>query len=288
MEIKELVPLAGKTTMRIGGQARWYGEIQTKEDVEQAFAAAQDKGLPLILLGGGSNTIFHDGVIDAVVIRMKASEALVDGNRVTVKGGVILGSLINELAEKNLNLSALTGIPGSVGGAIFGNAGQGPKGTWIDSFVESVEAFVDGKWKTYAREECDFAYRESLFKRMKNPPIIWEVVLNVPSKPASKVQAEVERLIQKRIETQPHLRTAGSCFKAVGETPAWQLLDKAGLRGKKFGGVEIAQKHANFLLNDGTATYADAVAAVEAAKKAVPHDLEVEMRFIEPDGSLKY
>lgn len=288
MEMKELVALGGKTTMRIGGQARWYGEITAKEDCEQAVAFAKEKRLPLILLGGGSNTLFADGVIDAVVVRMKAAETAVDGNDVTVKGGVILGSLINELAERNLDLSALTGIPGTVGGAIVGNAGQGPKGVWIDSFTVSVTAFVNGAWKTFSKQECAFAYRESAFKHMSAVPIVWEATLRVPSRPAGEVRAEVERLIQKRIETQPHLRTAGSCFKAVGGTPAWQLLDAAGLRGKKFGGVEIAQKHANFLLNDGTATYADAVAAVEAAKTAVPDALEVEMRFIEQDGSLRF
>lgn len=288
MDLKELVSIGGKTTMRIGGQARFYGEMQTKEDVEQAYAAAREKGLPLIVLGGGSNTVFTDGIVEAVVVRMKAAETTVDGNSVTVKGGAILGSLINDLAEKNLDLSALTGIPGTVGGAIFGNAGQGPKGVWIDTFVRSVTAYADGSWKTYTKEECDFAYRESGFKHRTIPAVIWEAVLEVPSKPVAEVKAEVERLLQKRIETQPHLRTAGSCFKALGGTPAWQLLDAAGLRGRKFGGVEIAQKHANFLLNDGTATYADAVSAVEAAKTAVPHDLEVEMRFIEPDGSLRY
>lgn len=288
MDLKELVSIGGKTTMRIGGQARFYGEMQTKEDVEQAYAAAREKGLPLIVLGGGSNTVFTDGIVEAVVVRMKAAETTVDGNSVTVKGGVILGSLINDLAQRDLDLSALTGIPGTVGGAIVGNAGQGPKGTWIDTFVRSVTCYADGIWQTFAKDQCGFAYRESDFKHRASPAIIWEATLEVPSKPAADVKAEVERLIQKRIETQPHLRTAGSCFKAVGATPAWQLLDAAGLRGRKFGGVEIAQKHANFLLNDGTATYADAVSAVEAARTAVPHDLEVEMRFIEPDGSLRY
>lgn len=323
MEFKELAPIGPKTTMRIGGQARWYGEILTKEDSEQAVAFAKEQGLPLVLLGGGSNTIFSDSVIDAVVVRMKASSTMIDGNTVTVQGGVILGSLINELAEKNLDLSALTGIPGTIGGAIVGNAGQGPKGIWIDAFVESVEAFVEGQWRTFTKEECQFEYRESVFKHWSRrgeplgrlgtdsaesttpvlstvegspirqaqgdvPPIIWQATLVVPSRPEAEVKAEVERLIQKRIETQPHLRTAGSCFKAVGGTPAWQLLDAAGLRGKKFGGVEIAQKHANFLLNDGTATYTDAITAVEAAKNAVPDALEVEMRFIEPDGSVRY
>lgn len=288
MELTELVSIGGKTTMRIGGQARFYGEMQSKEDVEQAYATAREKGLPLIVLGGGSNTVFTDGVVEAVVVRMKATETTVDGNSVTVKGGAILGSLINDLAEKNLDLSALTGIPGTVGGAIVGNAGQGPKGIWIDTFVRSVTFYADGAWKTFSKEECAFAYRESGFKHRSSPAIIWEATLEVPSRPAAEVKSEVERLIQKRIETQPHLRTAGSCFKAVGATPAWQLLDAAGLRGKKFGGVEIAQKHANFLLNDGTATYADAVSAVEAARTAVPHDLEVEMRFIESDGSLRF
>ena len=284
MIIQENIPVGGKTTMRIGGAARYYAELATKEDAEESLHFAVEKNLPLFVLGGGSNTIFADGIINALVVRIKADAVTIDGNRVTVQGGKNLPMLINELAKKNLDLSPLTGILGTVGGAIFGNAGQGPTGIWIDRYVESVTVLIDGTWKTLSQEECHFRYRESFFKDFGKPVIIWETTLTVPSRPEVEAKAEIERLLQKRIETQPHVKTAGSCFKAVGETPAWKLIDAAGLRGFKVGDVQIAEKHANFLLNVGKATFGDAKSIVEKVREKIPEQLEVEMRFVENSG----
>lgn len=316
MNIQDLIPLGPKTTMRIGGKALYYAEIVTEADVEEAWKFSQEKHLPLIVLGGGSNTIFADDVINAVVVRMKSDAMTIDGNRVTVHAGKIMGSLLNELAAQNLDLSPLTGIPGTLGGAIFGNAGQGAKGIWIDSFVESVTALVDGEWKTFTREECKFRYRESIFKDIAGvggplprplpprlhplrlgyggqaggrgvAPIIWKAVLKIPTRPAGEVKAEIERLIKKRIETQPHLKTAGSCFKSLPDgTPAWQLIDKAGLRGTKIGGVQISEKHANFLLNVEKGTFEDAVKMSELIREKIPEIAGVEMRFYGENGLL--
>lgn len=295
MELQELASVGGKTTMRIGGKARLFATMQTRGDVEEAVRIASEKHLPLILLGSGSNTVFNDGVTEALVARIGNTGVKVEGNTVTVGAGANLAMLVNDLAKQGLDLSPLTGIPGTVGGAIFGNAGQGPKGTWMDSYVVSVTAFMSDGWKTFSKEECGFGYRESAFKHWTKQmdkwlimPIIWEVVLKVPTNDPATIQAEVQRLLQVRIDTQPHIKTAGSCFKAVGGTPAWKLIDAAGLRGTQIGGVEIAEKHANFLLNKGEATYADAKAIVEKVKSTITEPLDVEMRFIEPDGSLAF
>ncbi len=273
--------------MRIGGNAKYYAEMRTKEDVEEAVKLSIQHNVPLLPLGSGSNTIFSEGTINALVVQLKHDTVKVEGNTVTVGAGKNLAMLINELGKLGLDLSALTGIPGTIGGAVFGNAGQGPKGIWLDSFVESVTAYIDGQWKTFSKADCHFRYRESMFKD-HGKAVIWETVLKVPSGDPVAIKANVEALLKKRIETQPHLKTAGSCFKAIGGTPAWQLIDAAGLRGHKVGGVEISPKHANFLINVGEAKYTDAVAVVETVKQKVPEGLEVEMRFIEPDGSLKF
>ncbi len=289
MDIQENVSLRGKTTMRIGGNAAYYAELHTKDDVSDAFAFAKEKNVPLIVLGGGSNTIFADGTINALVVRIAADNVQQNENSVTVEAAKNLPMLINELAEKGLDLSSLTGILGTVGGAVYGNAGQGPKGVWIDSFIDSVDVFVDGEWKMMNKEECSYRYRESWFKdNAEKRPIIWSVTLTLPQKESQEIKEEVQQLLQKRLETQPHIKTAGSCFKAVGDTPAWQLIDKAGLRETKEGGVHIAEKHANFLINDGEATFQDAVEVVETIKKEIPEGLEVEMRFVKEDGTLEF
>jgi UDP-N-acetylenolpyruvoylglucosamine reductase len=287
MQIQELVSVGAKTTMRIGGQARFFAELQTQADVEEAVAFAQAKHVPLIVLGGGSNTIFADGVIEALVVRLKADALHIDGTTVTVQAGKILGSLLNELAAQDLDLSALTGIPGTVGGAIFGNAGQGFGGTWIDSFVRQVTVFASGQWQRLSPEACHFRYRESGFKEMVGPVVVWEVVLDVPRRPGAEVRVEIERLLQRRIETQPHVKTAGSCFKSLPDgTPAWKLIDAAGLRGTQVGGVQIAEKHANFLLNTGGATFADVQAMTDKIRAAVPQIAGIEMRLYGNDGTL--
>lgn len=288
MQIQDHVAIGSKTTMRIGGTARYFAELLTKEDVEQAVAFAKEKNVPLIVLGGGSNTIFADTEVNALVVRIKNEEMHIDGNHVLVASGKILASLINDLAKVNLDLSALTGIPGTVGGAIFGNAGQGPKGIWLDSFIEGVEIFADGRWQTLTKKDCDFRYRESKFKDMQGPVIIWGAKLKVPSKPEAEVKATVEELLKKRFETQPHIKTAGSCFKALPDgTPAWKLIEAAGLRGKKVGGVQISEKHANFLLNVEKATFKDAIEITELIKKEVPQIAAVEMRFYGEDGIIR-
>jgi UDP-N-acetylmuramate dehydrogenase len=288
--------------MRIGGTAAYYAELSEKEDIEAAVVFAQEKNIPLIPLGGGSNMIFADGEINALVIRITASDVNIDqpttDNRqpITIQSGKNLPQLINELAEEGFDLSPLTGILGTVGGAVFGNAGQGPKGTWINGFVDSVTAYVDGKWKIMSNEDCNFSYRESWFKEQSQlptancqlPPIIWSVSLMIPKKDPDQIKAEISRLLQQRLDTQPHVKTAGSCFKAVGGTPAWQLIDAAGLRDAKSNGVHISEKHANFLINDGEATFEDAVNVVHTIEEGIDSGLEVEMRFVKEDGSLEF
>ena len=301
VQIQSLIPLGPKTTMRIGGKALYYAEIVTEADVEDAYAFSREKNIPLIVLGGGSNTIFADDVINVLVVRIKKDDVVIDVEAqdfaplqnstkiVHVHSGKILGSLLNELAAQNLDLSALTGIPGTLGGAIFGNAGQGATGIWIDSFVESVTALIDGEWKTLKNDECDFRYRESKFKDLseKHSVIIWKVTLKVPSRPAAEVRAEIERLLKKRIETQPHIKTAGSCFKSLPDgTPAWKLIDQAGLRGTIIGGIQISEKHANFLLNVEKGTFEDAVNATRIIREKVPEIAGIEMRFFGRDGRI--
>ncbi len=289
MELQENVALRQKTTMRIGGIARFFVDCRSRQDVEEAMALSRECGLPFIMLGGGSNTIFSDGNVDAVVVRVQADAVQVDGTTVTAEAGAYLGTLVASLATQGLDLSALTGIPGSLGGAIVGNAGQGAGGVWIDRYVRSVTAFIDGAWHDIPAADCGFAYRESRFKHTTGPTVVWSAVLDVPAGEPAAIQAEIERLIQRRIETQPHLKTAGSCFKSLPDsTPAWKLIDAAGLRGLTVGGIEVSQKHANFLLNTGNATFADAVATVERLRKDIPALPDVEMRFVNGDGTLVF
>ena len=288
MILQEMVPLAPKTTMRIGGKARYFAEIKTKEDVEEVWQFAAKKKLPLIPLGSGSNTLFSEDTIEAVVARVTAHETNVEGTAVQVRAGKNLAMLVNELAELGLDMSPLTGIPGTVGGAIFGNAGQGPRGVWMHTYVVEVTSFIDGAWQTFHRDDCEFAYRDSTFKHYPDAPIIWEALLDIPKNDIATIKKTIATFLDVRIDTQPHSKTAGSIFKANGPIPAWQLLDAAGLRGLRIGDIEIAEKHANFLINCGQGRYREAKAVVERVQEMVRVPLEVEMRFIEPNGDTAF
>lgn len=286
MQIQELTPLAPRTTMRIGGNARYYAELQTQRDVEEAAQFAREKSLPVIALGAGSNTIFADGIIEALVVRVVANSIEVSGNTVRVEAGASLATVVTHLAKRGLDLSPLTGIPGTVGGAIFGNAGQGPRGTWLDHFVQTVTVFLKGEWKTLSREECGFGYRESIFKKLKNP-LLWKATLSVPSRAAREIEQDIGALLKKRSVAQPFTRTAGSCFKALPDgTPAWKVIDTAGLKGYRVGDLQVSDKHANFLINTGNGTFADAAHLITEIREKTGTPLELEMRFVEESGSL--
>lgn len=283
MQIQELIALAPKTTMRIGGSARYYAELHTQGEVEEAWHFAQEKGIPMIALGAGSNTIFADGTIEALVVRVLARNIEVNGNTVRVEAGAPLATLVTQLAQRGLDLSALTGIPGTIGGAVFGNAGQGPQGIWLDHYIQTVVVFVEGEWKTLAREECDFRYRESVFKRM-HFPLIWKATLSIPSRKTEEIEQDIKLLLQKRTVAQPFSRTAGSCFKATNEGPAWKLIEAAGLKGFQVGDLRVSDKHANFLINTGKGTFADARTLITTIRERTQAPLELEMRFVDELG----
>ncbi len=145
---------------------------------------------------------------------------------------------------------------------------------------------VKGNWRTFSKKECEYRYRESMFKALPSV-LLWETTLTLPSRPQAEIMAEVERLLQKRIATQPHLKTAGSCFKATSDgTPAWQWIDKAGLRGQKVGEIQISEKHANFLLNTDRGSFVDLVALTKKIRAAVPAIVGIEMRLYGEDGKI--
>lgn len=302
MQIQELIPLGPKTTMRIGGSARYYAELHTQRDAEEAWQFARSKGVSMIVLGAGSNTIFADGLIEALVVHILASSIEVSGNTVRMEAGASLATVVTHLAKCGLDLSPLTGIPGTVGGAIFGNAGQCPQGTWIDHFVQTVTVFLAGKWKPLSREECGFAYRESIFKHWSNLPLpsgegarvggilrcplIWKATLSVPSRKAGEIEQDIGTLLKKRSVAQPCTRTAGSCFKALPDgTPAWKVIEAAGLKGCKVGNLQVSDRHANFLVNAGDGTFADTRTLIETIRTRTQLPLELEMRLIGKSGS---
>lgn len=284
--VLENEPLSGHTTWRVGGPADLFVVPADRDEVLTALRLFEEFGVPWMVLGSGSNLLVRDGGIRGAVLHPGRLREMVfeTGGAVRVEGGLPLMALIRETARRGLSgIEALAGIPGTVGGAVAMNAGAG--GQEMGEVVRSVTlAGPDGE-ETWAVEQLRFGYRRSAL-----PPgrVVTEAQLQFrPAQPAV-LKGEIRRRIQ-------HRRTAhgvggpnaGSVFKNPPGHHAWRLIDEAGLRGTVVGGAEVAQRHANFIVNRGGATARDVIELIDRVREAVRRRtgivLETEVRIVGDD-----
>ena len=265
MIIQERVSIAPFTTFKIGGVARYFAQVTSKDDLARVLDFCQNRSIPFIVLGKGSNTLFSDtGLYDGMVIVSKLNDYSLEGNRVFVGSGYNFSLLGAKTAKMGLGgLEFACGIPGSVGGAICMNAGAG--GSEVANVIESVEYF-DGHFKTIARDECGFAYRSSCFQKREG--IIVGGVFQLHQKEEARVlQREI---LQRRLASQPYeAKTAGCCFRNPEGHSAGALIDACGLKGKSVGGARVSPKHANFIENHSGASSEDVVNLIALIQKTV-------------------
>lgn len=285
------VPLAPLTTYRIGGPADLFVEVRSVDELAQAVRAARDAAVPYFLLGTGANVLVGDKGFRGLVIHNRADHVAIDGTRVTAGSGATIADLIELTADAALSgLEHFSGIPSSVGGAIWQNlhflAPDRRSTFFIERIVDSARILdAGGDIRTVDRTFFAFGYDDS---RLHHEEI---VVLDVtfalePSTPeVIRAQAAANR--QWRIERQPQVDefpSCGSVFKKIEGVGAGRLIDAAGLKGYRIGGVQISPKHANFLINTGDGTAADVLALVrhaqEAVKRTSGYDLEIEIGLI--------
>lgn len=282
-------PMVSHTTFRIGGPADLFYEAETKEKLVEAVQTCRQLGIPYFILGGGSNILVSDKGIRGLVIRIQNTEYRILNTQVTVGAGVNLSWLVKEAAKNGLSgLEICAGIPGTVGGAVVGNAGA--KSEWIGDLVEEVEVLdQDGKIKKIQNKDCHFGYRTSRF--LKDSAIILSVVLKLVSEKTESIQAKTDNYLQDR-SLQPHGFSAGSIFKNPNpDLPAGKLVEEAGLKGKQIGQARISPKHANFIVNLsadkaglGGASCQDVLELIRLAKQKVEEqfgiELEEEIRIV--------
>lgn len=299
LAIQENVSLAPFTTFKIGGVARYFIVAHTQEDVVDALRCAKHREVPFFILGGGSNVVFADTGFDGLVIKLENHDIVFDGLKVTAGVGALLSDLVRTSGQQGLSgMELMAGIPGTVGGAVRGNAGA--FGVEIGSLVTSV-TYVDTKtMQVYeiGRDACDFAYRQSIFKR--NPHfIILAVTLTLTVGDAAYIHTIAEETIAKREAKHPqHIACAGSFFmnpivhdkdlleefaqetgvsSRDGKLPAGWLIDHAGLRGKKIGGAQVSEIHPNYIINTGNATAEDIIILASIIKQRVRTQLGVQL-----------
>lgn len=270
LEVLERVPLARHTYLRIGGPARYFATPRDLVELERLMLWARAAGLPMRIIGGGSNLLVADEGIEAVVVSLRRACGSIsfNGPRVTVGAAVMLPALARAAAEHDLGgLEFAAGIPGSVGGALQTNAGIGD-GRSVGPLVQDVEVFGGRGFQTLSRHELRFEYRQSSL-RGAGVMVVGATLLLEP-KPGAEVHAEMRRLLEARAATQPTAEpNAGSIFRNPEGDFAGRLIEAAGCKGLAAGGVHVSELHANFFVHDGAGRAHDVLVLMSEVQQRV-------------------
>ena len=265
---RENEPMSAHTSLKIGGEAAAYFEPVSAEELKSIVSACAEEGLRYFVLGKGSNVLFADGRLDLAVISTSGlSEIKTEGETITAGAGAALSKIASAaLAASLTGFETLHGIPGSLGGAVYMNAGA--YGGEIKDVCESVTVLENGEIREYAARDCDFSYRHSAFEE-KEAVIISARFRLKPGDP-EKIRAIMRDLSDRRRAKQPlEFPSAGSTFKRPTGDFAARLIEAAGLKGRQNGGAQVSEKHAGFLINRGGATFEDFYGLMETVKKEV-------------------
>jgi len=243
MKFRKNVPLKNYTTFKIGGPAKYFFEAKRKEELIEAIKLAKKLELPFFILGGGSNLLVSDKGFDGLVIKF--------------------GQPLSSYVSKGLEWAV--GIPGTVQGAVYSNAGAFKKS--MKDVVKEVEIFdtKTEKIKNFKSKDCKFGYRDSIFKKNKNL-----IILSIKIKSKKSNRKKIKQYLDYRKKTQPlNFPSAGSIFKNPRGFFAADLIERCGLRGKRIGKVKISEKHANFIVNLRNGKAKDVKKLIKLAKQKV-------------------
>ena len=310
MTIKENEILANYSTFKIGGPAKYFTVVKSKEELIEAIDFAKKKNSRFFVFGGGSNILFRDQGYDGLVVKIQIQDIRTQNSEVIAAAGLPFSKLIIESINAGLTgLEWATGIPGTVGGAAAGNAGA--YGHSISEFVKNITVLSDNgatDWqiKNYPAEKCDFIYRGSRFKKSDNREIILEVEFNLEKGDREKSKKIIQGILEKRRNKPVSYPSAGCTFKNIvidelknkeeflkliprekikgGKFPAGWLIENCGLKGRQINGAKIAEEHANYIVNAGGAASGDIIKLIELCKQKTREkfnlDLEEEIVVI--------
>ena len=278
-------PMREHSSFRIGGAAQAFAVAESEEEIACLAALCREEGIPLLVIGRGTNLLISDGGVCGVVVKLGEglSALRAGGNRITAGAGVTLARLAQFAQRCALTgLEFAHGIPGSLGGAVVMNAGA--YGGEMKDAVVSVRCLDDdGVIREYPAGALDFSYRHSRFS--EHGGIVLGAVLSLTPGDGEAIAAKMRELMAKRASSQPlELPSAGSTFKRPPEGYAAAMIDGAGLKGYAVGGAMVSEKHAGFVVNAGGASFDDVLAVMEHVQNAVREkygvDLEPEVKII--------
>ena len=303
LTVSTCAPLSRYTRFGIGGPADLYAETTSAEAFVAALEASRASGIPTMVIGGGTNLIVSDHGFRGIVLRFRADRLLAANHRIIADAGAVLQDLVDFAIARGLKgLETLSGIPGSVGAAIYGNAGA--YGHSISERVRQVRFYDGTTVRVFDNQACHFEYRESLFKRHKEW-VIFSVELVLEPADATVLRKIADDILRVRNEKFPvTMKCAGSIFKNLmlkdlptavaaavpesavreGKVPAGWFLEQVGAKGLDRGDIHVATYHANLIYNSGGGTAADLCAIIEELKSRVQArfgiELEEEVQYV--------
>ena len=274
---KENEPLSNHTSFKVGGPASIFIEPANKTNLIKSLELVNEFNIKYFVLGGGSNIIVSDkGYQGAIITTSKLNNIEFNENQVIAETGVSLEKLCDVIAENNLTgMEFACGIPGSLGGAIFMNAGA--YGGEIKQVIKKARLFSNNQGIIeYDKDNLKLDYRYSILQ--ENDLIALEAVLELNPAPKTIIKNEMEELNEKRWAKQPmEYPSAGSAFKRPPDNYAGSLIEKAGLKGEKVGGAMVSKKHAGFIINANNAKAADIIDLMIVVQKTVKKKFNIQL-----------
>jgi len=281
--LQKNILLKNHTTFKIGGPAKYFFKAKTNEDLMEAIKWAKERNLLFFILGGGSNLLVSDKGFDGLTIKCQMSNVKCQNFNILSDAGAKLVDLINSATENNLSgLEWAAGIPGTIGGAIRGNVEA--FGSSFARLIKKVEVYdaKKEKIKTFINKDCQFKYKDSIFKQ--NPDlIILSSIINLKKGETEKIKKQICDNLNCRAKNHPlNLASAGCVFKNYYNKkkliPAGWLIEKCGLKGTRIGKTEISQKHANFIVNLGNAKAENVLNLIKIIKKKIKEKFKIELQ----------
>ena len=299
---QENVSLKGYNTYHVGGKARYFFEARDAGALQSALQEAHTKNMRYFLLGGGTNILVPEEGFDGVVIKASHQRIEVQGEELYADAGIPMGALVAKAAALSLSgLEWAAGLPGTLGGAIFGNAGS--HGREMQDVILEVDVFDAERAaiKQIPAHACGFVYRHSAFK--ENNGVIMRAVLRLQKGDSTEIAARMKENMHTRSTHQPLAQRSAGCvfknielatsregvelvrahadfaaFRGARFLPAGLLVDKAGLKGARSGGAMVSDRHGNFIVNEAHATADDIMRLIATAKEVVREKFGVTMQ----------
>lgn len=275
--VQEQVPLAERTWFKLGGTAQYLAEPTSVDELQAVVQRCRDEQLHVRLLGGGSNVLVRDDGVTGMVVSLAApcfSEVAISGRHVTVGGGAKLANVITAAVGAGLaGLEPLVGIPGTIGGALHGNAGTqaGDIGQWT---CRANVMTRNGEVLARERDDLVFAYRQSSLDELVILDAQFELEEEDPDELTKRMQKQW--IVKKANLPMAHENT-GCIFKNPRGMSAGMLIDQAGLKGETVGGAEVSQRHANFIIANPGCTTRDVLKLIDEVRSRVVERMGIEL-----------